>query len=71
MLPKKTLMPEFILSEGIRKELTVGKIAEVCQLGFDEAQNILNQLIKQIVSCAIFLFVKLLLTLLNFTRLPK
>ena len=42
MLQKRQLPSEIVLSEGIKKELTVGKIAEVCQLGFDEAQNILN-----------------------------
>jgi hypothetical protein len=42
MLPKRSLPPEINVAEGIRKELSVGKIAEVCQLAYDEAQNILN-----------------------------
>ena len=35
MIPKKQLPTEINLNDGFKRELTIGKIAEVCQLGFD------------------------------------
>jgi hypothetical protein len=52
MIPKKPI--DWTASEAYKKELTLGKISEVCQLGFDQTQEILNLLIKQIVSCLNF-----------------
>lgn len=58
LLPKRQLPVELNAGEAHRKELTIGKIAEVSQLGFDQAQQILNLLVKQIVSCLIICFIE-------------
>jgi hypothetical protein len=57
LLPRKqasTLIGEKRLDEMFKRELSLGKLGEICNVDVDQASNVMTMLIKQIVSAAHF-----------------